>query len=509
MAQKEEGRKMKRKKILPWLMLVATVIMLSACSKTQTNNDFSVGGTVTTDADFFEISILINGEATNYSLDENGKFFIPHLKSGDVVSFSKKGYSFNSFTVGGFSASDVEIVGTKDIYTVMVLCADKNTTIEGAGKYEFGESATIKIKPPKYYETAGIYEKGVKVASSSEYTFSVESDRLFVAEIKKKKYKIVVDKTADECEVIAPDVAEYGEEITVTANDGENYVFSHFEVDGRKFTDKTIKYENLSENPKIVAVFSERLQKSVLTCDGRNVFVTADKRATECDVYIDGKFINTVSPVATLILRDFNLSDGDHIIKIIAKGEGYGEKESEISFSYVRPYDTPKNAGIEIDEDKVFFVFQKSPMAKGYDVFMNNERLDLSKEEVEIAGETVRVRVDTMFIVPGEYVFTVRAIGDRPESLPTPPTKYVYKEALRKPDASIENGILTIVKEDGVVYLVEVNGVNVTDKMQGNTLDIAGSLEEKNKEAIVKVTAKRDGYKSSFVEIIYKAEEKS
>ena len=114
-----------------------------------------------------------------------------------------------------------------------------------------------------------------------------------------------------------------------------------------------------------------------------------------------------------------------------------------------------------------------------------------------------------MFIVPGEYVFTVRAIGDRPESLPTPPTKYVYKEALRKPVASIENGILTIVKEDGVVYLVEVNGVNVTDKMQGNTLDIAGSLEDKNKEAIVKVTAMRDGYKSSFVEIIYKAEEKS
>lgn len=61
-----------RKKILLLALFAVATLVFSACSKTQTNNDFSVGGIVKTDADFFEISILVNGTKTDYSLDSSG-----------------------------------------------------------------------------------------------------------------------------------------------------------------------------------------------------------------------------------------------------------------------------------------------------------------------------------------------------------------------------------------------------------------------------------------------------
>lgn len=108
-----------RKKILLLALFAVATLVFSACSKTQTNNDFSVGGIVITDAEFFEISILVNGIKTDYSLDSSGCFNISHLKSGDVITFSKEGYSFNSYTVGGFSVDGIEIVGTKCRYDVL------------------------------------------------------------------------------------------------------------------------------------------------------------------------------------------------------------------------------------------------------------------------------------------------------------------------------------------------------------------------------------------------------
>lgn len=125
-----------RKKILLLALFAVATLVFSACSKTQTNNDFSVGGIVKTDADFFEISILVNGIKTDYSLDSSGCFNIFHLKSGDVITFSKEGYSFNSYTVGGFSVDGIEIVGTRCRYEVLTFFDENYGTVKGAGKYE-------------------------------------------------------------------------------------------------------------------------------------------------------------------------------------------------------------------------------------------------------------------------------------------------------------------------------------------------------------------------------------
>lgn len=176
-----------RKKILLLALFAVATLVFSACSKTQTNNDFSVGGIVITDAEFFEISILVNGIKTDYSLDSSGCFNISHLKSGDVITFSKEGYSFNSYTVGGFSVDGIEIVGTKCRYDVLTFFDENYGTVSGAGKYEYGETATLTVTPKEHFEIDGIYEKDNLVSSNSEYSFTVTNDRVFVVRFSKKE----------------------------------------------------------------------------------------------------------------------------------------------------------------------------------------------------------------------------------------------------------------------------------------------------------------------------------
>lgn len=66
----------------------------------------------------------------------------------------------------------------------------------------------------------------------------------------KKKYPITIEKTDKACVVAAPESAAFGEEITVSASDDENFVFAHFEIDGTKYYDKTLNFTIKSENTK-------------------------------------------------------------------------------------------------------------------------------------------------------------------------------------------------------------------------------------------------------------------
>ncbi|MCI7202277.1 MAG: hypothetical protein MR961_05200, partial [Clostridiales bacterium] len=242
-----------RKKILLLALFAVATLVFSACSKTQTNNDFSVGGIVITDAEFFEISILVNGIKTDYSLDSSGCFNISHLKSGDVITFSKEGYSFNSYTVGGFSVDGIEIVGTKCRYDVLTFFDENYGTVSGAGKYEYGETKKLTVTPNEHFEIDGIYEKDNLVSSNSEYSFTVTDDRVFVVRFSKKKYPITIEKTNEECVVVAPESAAFDEEITVYASDDENsYSNKKVAFDGivARKNGNTVYVESLDPDPE-------------------------------------------------------------------------------------------------------------------------------------------------------------------------------------------------------------------------------------------------------------------
>ena len=496
-----------RKKILLLALFAVAILVFSACSKTQTNNDFSVGGIVITDADFFEISILVNGTKTDYSLDSSGYFNISHLKSGDVITFSKEGYSFNSYTVGGFSVDGIEIVGTKCWYDVLTFFDENNGTVKGAGKYEYGETATLSLTPANHFEIDGIYEKDNLVSTNSEYSFTVTDDRVFVVKFSKKKYPITIEKTDEACVVEAPESAAFGEEITVSASDDENFVFAYFEIDGTKHYDKTLNFTIKSENTKIKAVFLKRLSKPEISFDGRSISVVKGENAERCEVFIDGEFLLNITSDKTVSLADYNVSDGAHNVLVKVKDDGFGENESAININYVRPYDTPKNVGMLIEEDKVYFVFQRVLAASGYEIFMNGQKVETSPDK-KASGESILVRVDTLFTENGTYAFSVRATGGRPKSDMSDASEYTFKGTLSAPVAKIENGVLTVSHDKDVKFLVEINGVNVADKLDENkSLALSDVLEKGTTTAKIKITAMLDGYKPSSVEIIYNAEE--
>ena len=419
-----------RKKILLLALFAVATLVFSACSKTQTNNDFSVGGIVITDAEFFEISILVNGIKTDYSLDSSGCFNISHLKSGDVITFSKEGYSFNSYTVGGFSVDGIEIVGTKCRYDVLTFFDENYGTVSGAGKYEYGETATLTVTPKE-----------------------------------------------------------------------------HFEIDGTKYYDKTLNFTIKSENTKINAVFLKRLSKPEISFDGRRISVVKGENAERCEILIDGEFLFNTTSDKTFSLADYNVSDGAHNVLVKVSGDGFGENESAININYVRPYDTPKNVGMLIEEDKVYFVFQQVLAASGYEIFMNGQKVETPLDK-KASGGSILIRVDTLFTENGTYAFSVRATGDRPESEMSFAAEYTFKGTLSAPVAKIENGVLTVSHEKDVKFLVEINGVNVADKLDENkSLALSDVLENGTSAAKIKITAMLDGYKPSSVEIIYNEEE--
>lgn len=401
----------------------------------------------------------------------------------------------------------IEIVGTKCRYDVLTLFDENYGTVKGAGKYEYGETAKLTVTPANHFEINGIYEKDNLVSSTGEYSFTVTDDRVFVVKFSKKKYPITIEKTDEACVVAAPESAAFGEEITVSASDDENFVFGYFEVDGTKHYDKTLKHTIKSENTKINAVFLKRLSKPEISFDGRSISIVKGENAKRCEVFIDGEFLFNTTSDKTFSLADYNVSDGAHNVLVKVAGDGFGENESAININYVRPYDTPKNVGMLIEEDKVYFVFQQVLAASGYEIFMNGQKVETPPDK-KSSGESILVRDDTLFTENGTYTFSARATGDRPESDMSFAAEYTFKGTLSAPVAKIENGVLTVSHEKDVKFLVEINGVNVADKLDENkSLALSDVLEKGTTTAKIKITAMLDGYKPSSVEIIYNAEE--
>lgn len=132
----------------------------------------------------------------------------------------------------------IEIVGTKCRYDVLTFFDENYGTVSGAGNYEYGETATLSLTPANHFEINGIYEKDNLVSSNSEYSFTVTDDRVFVVKFSKKKYPITVEKTNKACVVAAPESAAFGEEITVSASDDENFVLHILRLTGRNITIK-------------------------------------------------------------------------------------------------------------------------------------------------------------------------------------------------------------------------------------------------------------------------------
>ena len=450
-----------RKKIVLLALFAVATLVFSACSKTQTNNDFSVGGIVITDAEFFEISILVNGIKTDYSLDSSGCFNISHLKSGDVITFSKEGYSFNSYTVGGFSVDGIEIVGTKCRYDVLTFFDENYGTVSGAGKYEYGETATLTITPKEHFEIDGIYEKDNLVSSNGEYSFTVTNDRVFVVRFSKKKYPITIEKTDKTCVVAAPESAVFGEEITVSASDDENFVFAYFEIDGTKYYDKTLNFTIKSENTKINAVFLKRLSKPEISFDGRSISVVKGENAVDYTIKIDGRIISTNVTAESFDVSPYVAEVKTYTIAVVANANGWYYESAEGTATFV----------------KTGALSSPVPTASG-SVVSWTEVLGATAYDVYVGGEKVLTVTDTTadisaHLQQGEnkvkIVATAEGFSDG-----------VSEEIVVIGSASESTGLKTykLIIENESDYIVFVDGKRTDKKIENGKITLPDTAEK-------------------------------
>ena len=153
------------------------------------------------------------------------------------------------------------------------------------------------------------------------------------------------------------------------------------------------------------AVFLKRLSKPEISFDGRRISVVKGENAKRYEVFIDGEFLFNTTSGGKFSLADYNVSDGAHNVLVKVSGDGFGENESAININYVRPYDTPKNVGMLIEEDKVYFVFQQVLAASGYEIFMNGQKVETPLDK-KASGGSILIRVDTLFTENGTYAFS-------------------------------------------------------------------------------------------------------
>ncbi|MDD2528263.1 MAG: choice-of-anchor J domain-containing protein [Lentimicrobiaceae bacterium] len=129
------------------------------------------GGTVTGAGTY-----TYNQTATLNATPSEGYQFVNWTEDGDVVSTDEE-YSFAV-------TSDRTLVANfeKQTFTITATASpDEGGTVTGAGTYTYNQTATLNATPSKNYEFMNWTENGDVVSINAEYTFTVTSDRMLVA----------------------------------------------------------------------------------------------------------------------------------------------------------------------------------------------------------------------------------------------------------------------------------------------------------------------------------------
>ena len=100
-------------------------------------------------------------------------------------------------------------------------------TVEGAGNYDKGTSATIKATAKLGYRFLGWYENGKLVSNDAEYTFTVTNNRVFTAKFSEKNYTVdALVLPSDGGTVTGAGTYQEGTEIILKAEVNEGYTFA-------------------------------------------------------------------------------------------------------------------------------------------------------------------------------------------------------------------------------------------------------------------------------------------
>lgn len=181
------------------------------------------GGTVTGGGTFTygQSCTLTATPATGYT-------FINWTKNGQQVSTNAT-YTFNVTESAAFVAHF-----QVQSFTINVSSNPNNGgTVAGGGTYTYGQNCTVSATPTQRYIFVNWTENGTPVSTNTTYSFAVNANRNLVANFEGEPIDIKVNiDPADAADVTGEGVYHYGDQVTLTVEPYDNYLFQNWTEDG-------------------------------------------------------------------------------------------------------------------------------------------------------------------------------------------------------------------------------------------------------------------------------------
>ena len=266
------------------------------------------GGTISGTGIYEENTDVVLTAAAN-----TGYSFVNWTEGEEIVSTNAE-YSFSVTAdrtlVANFALSTYTISATAN--------PTEGGTIEGAGEYTHGETATLRAIANTGYTFASWTEGDEVVSTDAEYSFTVTADRTLVANFTINTYTISATANPTEGGTIegARDYT-YGETATLTATASEGYNFINWTEDGEVVS---------TEAEYSFAVTADRTLVANFTINTYTISATANP--TEGGT-IEGALDYTYGETATLTAT---ASEGYNFINWTEDGEVVST-EAEYSFT--------------------------------------------------------------------------------------------------------------------------------------------------------------------------------
>jgi hypothetical protein len=220
------------------------------------------GGTVTGGGTFSygQSCTLTATPATGYT-------FINWTKNGQQVSTNAT-YTFNVTESAAFVAHF-----QVQSFTINVSSNPNNGgTVAGGGTYTYGQNCTVIATPTQRYVFVNWTENGTPVSTNATYSFVVNANRNLVANFEREIIDIKVNiNPADAADITGEGFYYYGDQVTLTVEPYENYLFQNWTeagvvvcetttytftaTDSRTLTANLINTEGVDENSDKATIY--------------------------------------------------------------------------------------------------------------------------------------------------------------------------------------------------------------------------------------------------------------
>ncbi len=239
---------------------------------TQPNYSFTVTADRSLTANFspdtYSITLSPNpaeGGSTNGAGEYN------HGETANIVATSSEGYTFTNWTENN------TIVSTQASFTIDVT-ADRNLTanfstnahtitlgaipsnggsVSGTGNYEHGETAAINAIPNTGYFFVNWTENGTIVSTQPNYSFTVTSSRILIANFSQNTYAVNLNVTPIEGgNVSGEGNYSHGQTVNITATPNEDYTFLNWTEDGNEVSNELNYTFTATSDRSLTANFS-------------------------------------------------------------------------------------------------------------------------------------------------------------------------------------------------------------------------------------------------------------